>query len=93
MKKVIIIDEENHGVIGVAENLLGAIAFIIEHDWLCGYEIVEFKGENVSLDELQERFHLNSTFETVVYCLHEDENLLEYLFHFTEAPLWEYNPK
>ena len=93
MKKVIIIDEENHGVIGVAENLLGAIAFIIENDWLCGYEIVEFKGEDISINELQERFHLNSTFETVVYCLQEDENLLECLFHFTEAPLWEYKPK
>ena len=36
MKTVIIIEEDNHGFIGIAETFLDAIDFLITEDWLNG---------------------------------------------------------
>lgn len=38
--KVIIIDEENHGFIGVADSVIHAIDFLIENHWLTEYSSV-----------------------------------------------------
>lgn len=43
---VIIIDEENHGTIGVAENMKAALQYLINTNWLTfGYEFWDGKKE------------------------------------------------
>lgn len=37
MKTVILINEENHGLIGVADNYKSAFAFLINNDWINDY--------------------------------------------------------
>ena len=40
METVIIIDECNHGTIGVAKTMRGAMDFLIKKDWISKYENV-----------------------------------------------------
>ena len=45
MNNVILISEDNHGLIGVATNYISAINFLIEYDWLNeNTEISYFNG-------------------------------------------------
>lgn len=57
MKKVILINEENHGLIGVANNYYNAVKWLIEDGWLISFSeiwveddrwerIVNIFGEN-----------------------------------------------
>ena len=98
MEKVIVIKEECHGVIGVAKNMWGAFAFLLENNWL--YEQSEFienyntpEEEWLTLYELQKRYECNSLFETLLCLWEKDKGYFDGCFYFEEMPLWEYNPK
>ena len=56
--KVIIIDEENHGFIGVADSVIHAIDFLIENHWLTEYSSVfQYAGNGKWIESsVKERF-------------------------------------
>ena len=98
MKKVIIINEECHGVIGVAKDMRGVFAFLLEHNWI--YEQSEFvencctpEEEYLTLYELQKKYECNSLFETLLYLWEKDKDYFDGSYCFEEMTLWEYNPK
>lgn len=55
IKEVILVKEESHGVIGVAENYICAVACV--KDWLCGFENLYDGEKRVLTDEEIESIH------------------------------------
>ena len=98
MEKVIVIKEECHGIIGVAKNMLGAFAFLLENNWV--YEQSEFienyntpEEEWLTLYELQQKYECNSLIETLLYLWEKDKGYFDGCYYFEEITVWEYNPK
>ena len=53
MKNIIVISEENHGIIGFAKNLLSAISYLIINDWITEDTTFFYEewGEEFSLED------------------------------------------
>lgn len=95
MEKVIVITEEGHGVIGVAKDMPGAFAYLLEKNWV--YEQSEFienyntpEEEWLTLYELQKRYECNSLFETLLCLWGKDKSYFDGCFYFEEMILWEW---
>ena len=92
-QKVIVISEENHGVIGIAKDIWGAFCFIIENGWLYPYDTMWDKEEKVmvSCETLMEQYELNDLFTVLLFVKDSERYSYDGLFHFREdVPIWEY---
>ena len=60
MKEVYVIYEENHGVIGVAQNYTGVCNCLTTDEWLTSEEVVEIlKKDLKNFEESLEEFGIN----------------------------------
>lgn len=85
--KVILVHEDNHGLIGIAKDYQSALAFLVKHDWLNG--LCEFwDDENSEWVSIQNYFGDN--WQTVLEELTlKDFNLLwEGCFTLEEAEVF-----
>lgn len=53
MKNIIVISEDNHGIIGFAKDLFSAVSYLIKNDWITKNTTFFYEewGEEFSLDD------------------------------------------
>lgn len=86
--KVIKIEEENHGFIGVATSKKAAWQFIVTHGWLGFWDQVYIFDSWVTIYDLFEENDWKKTEEELIYwALHRNEELWDGMFYFSEIEL------
>lgn len=85
--KVILIHEDNHGLIGVAKDYQSAIAFLVKHDWLNG--VCDFWDEKNSKWVLVQN-HFGDNWQTIFenLSLKEFNQLWEGCFMLVEEEVY-----
>lgn len=86
--KVIVINEENHGFIGVAKNMDSAFHFLIEEDWIDGLWD-NMKQTYVSPKKLYHRYNVDNLFDLLKAMYKADSNAFEGMFYFSEIDVFE----
>ena len=86
--KVIIINEENHGFIGVAKNMDSAFRFLIEEDWIDGLWDEDTQNY-VHHDVLIEKYNAKSLFDLLKMLYENDDNAFDGMFYFYEESVFE----
>lgn len=85
--KVILIHEDNHGLIGVAKDYQSAITFLVKHDWLNG--VCDFWDEENSKWVLVQN-HFGDNWQTIFenLSLKEFNQLWEGCFMLVEEEIY-----
>lgn len=86
--KVIIINEENHGFIGVAKDMDSAFRFLVKEDWVDGLWD-NMKQIYVSPEELYHRYNVDNLFDLLKAMYRADDNAFDGMFYFTERTVFE----
>ena len=89
--KVIRIDEENHGFIGVASSMKAAWQFIVNKGWLGFWDSVYVFDEWVGIDELFDQNGWDKTNENLVEWAmnRKGDDVWDGLFYFSECDVYE----
>ena len=88
--KVIIINEENHGFIGVASSMKAAWQFLVNRGWLGFWDDVYIFDDYVSIGELFDQNGWNKTDENLVeWAMSRGEGAWDGLFYFSERNVYE----
>jgi hypothetical protein len=86
--KVIIINEENHGFIGVAKGMDSAFRFLIKEGWvddLWDRKIQRYLYHTAFF----EQYNVDNLFDLMKVMYEEDENAFDGLFYFSEETVFE----
>lgn len=87
---VIIIKEEYHGFIGVADSVVHAIDFLIDKNWLTKYtDVFRYAGNGKWIENsVEERFGTN--WEQIIkqFCLEDFNNIFDGCFYFSEEMVY-----
>ena len=94
--KVILISEENHGLIGVAKNMRSAFQFLLDDKWIT--EDTEFFEPNpdcdveyiVLKDVMKDLKHTNPL-DSLLFLYMTDEDYFADQFYFREEDVIEYD--
>ena len=86
MEKVIIINEECHGFIGVAHDVPSAIDFLIEEGWL--HELTEIFAANKSWTTVQAEFGNNWEEHFKSLSFDDLRDVFDGCFCFREEKVW-----
>jgi hypothetical protein len=88
--KVIRIDEENHGFIGVASSMKAAWQFIVNRGWLGFYDQVYIFDGWVTIGDLFEQNDWDLTDENLIeWAMNRGEEAWDGLFYFSECNVYE----
>ena len=94
--KVIIISEENHGLIGIAKDMKSAFQFLLEDKWIT--ENTDFFEPNVDCDvdyftlkEIMEDLKHTNPLDTLMFLWESDEDYFDGQFYFGEEVVLEYD--
>ena len=88
MRDVIIINEENHGTIGVAVDEVAAIRFIIEDGWVDDLWDEE-QQKYVYCETLFDRYKVDNLLDLMLKMYAENEDCFDGLFYFHKTKLFE----
>lgn len=88
MRDVILITEENHGVIGVAVDEAAAIRFLIDEGWVDDLWDEEQK-KYVYCETLFDRYRVDNLLDLMLKMHSEDKNCFDGMFYFGKAKLFE----
>ena len=87
--KVITIEEENHGFIGVAKDMDSAFRFLIEEDWLNDGLWDEDVQDWVHPDVLIEKHNAKNLLDLLKMLYEKDKYAFEGMFYFSEETVFE----
>ena len=88
MRKVIIVSEENHGVIGVAVDTAAAIRFLIDDGWVDDLWDEE-QQKYVFHESLFDRYGVDNLLDLMLKMYAENEDCFDGMFYFREDELFE----
>ena len=88
--KVIIIDEENHGFIGVADSVIHAIDFLIDTHWLTGDSyLYQYAGNGKWTESsVKKRFGVGWAQTLKQFNREEFNDVFEGSFYFSEETVY-----
>ena len=88
--KVIRINEENHGFIGVATTMKAAWQFIVNKGWLGFWDVVYISDNWVGIDELFDQNGWEKNNENLIeWAINRGEEEWDGLFYFSECEVYE----
>lgn len=87
-REVILIGEENHGIVGVATDISSALRFLIEEDWVD--DLYDDKKEKyVYHTELFERYNVDNLYDLMMAMYNENKYAFDGMFYFHKTKLFE----
>ena len=87
--KVIVIREENHGLIGVAKNMKSAFRFLVEKGWID--ELWDKDTEKyVDPYVLLKKYNIDNLLDLLTILYIEDDNIFDEMFYFSETEVFEW---
>lgn len=86
--KVIIINEENHGFIGVAKNMDSALRFLVEENWVDDFWDKK-TGKYLYHTAFFEEYKVDNLLDLMKAMYKEDEDAFDGIFYFSEIEVFE----
>ena len=88
MKKVMVINEESHGVIGVAQDFKAALLFLIKEHWIDKNTYIYFDDTKGRWITAYEAF--GEEWQSKIFTIEEDVlcNAFDGMFYFNMLPLY-----
>lgn len=91
--KVIKIDEECHGFIGIAKDMRSAFDFLLSDKWITEKTDFPIEADDdsdfVTLEDLRKRFECDNLLDTLLFMWEDDEQWFEGLFYFNTEIIYE----
>jgi hypothetical protein len=93
MEKVIIINEDSHGFIGIAKDIESAFHFLLQDSWIteCTEFPINYDDDSafLSLEELRVRHGFETLLETLVFMHEQSDCWFEAMFYFDKEEVYD----
>lgn len=86
--KVIVINEESHGFIGLAKDMISAFDFLVNENWVTENDfLLDENDDPIELKKTMERLNL-SLRDTLCHLWYIDENYFDGFLYFEEKEIY-----